>query len=235
MFVSSEVCRKGTNIYVLILVSGLVNDIITYLDNFVFLGSKSADVVILFHAGHKLKSKEFNKGLKLFISRLFEKSQVDSGSARGAVINYGAGAKEVFGLNKYNKKSLLRKAIQNMKPKPYRNSKADLTAALQLLRTKTLSKGGGSRMSEGVPTAVVIVTDMASSSDSNAASQEINNLKNMGVTVFTVGVLKSDNNELLSMVSQPQDTYHQSAKSYFDLVKGDSHVHKISNQILACK
>ncbi|XP_063411126.1 collagen alpha-4(VI) chain-like [Mytilus trossulus] len=195
--------------------------------------SESADVVILFHAGHKLKSKEFNKGLKLFISRLFEKSQVDSGSARGAVINYGAGAKEVFGLNKFNKKSLLRKAIQKMKPKPYRNSKADLTAALQLLRTKTLSKGGGSRMSEGVPTAVVIVTDMASSSDSNAASQEINNLKNMGVTVFTVGVSKSDNNELLSMVSQPQDTYHQSAKSYFDLVKGDSHVHKISNQILA--
>ncbi|CAC5417428.1 COL6A [Mytilus coruscus] len=195
--------------------------------------SESADVVILFHAGHKLKSKEFNKGLKLFISRLFEKAQVDSGSARGAVINYGAAVKEVFGLNKYNKKSLLRKAIQKWKPKPFRNSKADLTAALRLLRTKTLSKTGGARMSEGIPTAVVIVTDMASTSDSNAASQEINNLKNMGVTMFTVGVAKADNNELLSMVSQPQDTYHQSAKSYFDLVKGDSHVHKITNEIRA--
>lgn len=199
----------------------------------VFVDNPKADVVVLFHANNKLKSKEFNKGLELFIYKLFQKAQIDSGEARGAVINYGSSAQEVFGLDKFNTKSALRKEIQKMKPKPYRNSKANLVAGLNLARTRTFTSGRGSRLSEGVPSALIIITDMKSTSNAQVAQREINELKRQGVRVFTVGTYRADESELLSLASSPQDYQH--ARSFNDLVKGNDALDKITNQIRACK
>ena len=187
----------------------------------------------MFHAGHKVSSKEFNKGLEYFISKIFEKAQIDSGEARGALVNYGASASEVFGLSTHKDKKSLRKDVLNMKPKQYRNSNANLGAGLQLVRTKTFTKAEGSRIADGVPGALIVITDMASSSDSNLVAQEVNSLKNMGIKLFTVGIGKADINELESMASQA--TFHQRANKFQDLVKGDNAVDKIRNEILACE
>lgn len=202
---------------------------------FYVVDSESADVVVLFHVGNKVKAKSFNKGLKLFMSKLFEKSQVDAGKARGAFINYGAKAKDLFGLLKYSKKSALRKAIQKWKPKPFRHSKANLAEGLRLARTKTFTKAEGSRLTDGVPSALILITDMRSSSDLNIVSQEANQLKAMGVTLFTVGVDKADSNELISITSRPQNDYHHHSGSFLDLVKDKTVLTKITNQIRACK
>ena len=182
-----------------------------------------------------MKARPFNRGLRQFIYNLFAKAQIDSGHARAAFINYGATAKEIFGLSKYSKKSGVRNAIKKWKAKPFRHSRANLAAGLQLARTKTLSKVGGSRLSNGVPTALILITDMSSTSDVNVVTQEANQLKNMGVTIMTIGVGNADSNELKSITSSPQNDLHQSVGSFLDLVSDKSVGNKVINEIKACE
>lgn len=198
-------------------------------------GNVKADIVVVFHAGHKTKAKEFKNNLLNFLSSLFAKARIDTGDVKVALVNYGLSGKILFNFNKYTKKSDLRKAIRKSSPK-VRNSNANLGDALQLVRTKLFTKQEGSRLQEGVPSAVILVTDMASSKSSYSVQDEANRLKqDVKTTIFTVGVEKADLKELQTISSAPTGNHYQSVSKYKDLVSNKDILTNVLDGIRARK
>ncbi|KAK3083543.1 hypothetical protein FSP39_025167 [Pinctada imbricata] len=180
--------------------------------------SDEADILVIFHSGHKTKAKEFNKRLKVFISNLFAKANIDKGKVRGALINYGAGANVLFDFNKYSKKKDLRGYTRRLRAK-LRSSKSNLLAALKAARTQVFTAAGGARTTQDVPGAVILITDMKANTPLPGIVSEVDELKKQGISFFTLGIGKADTAELQSISSQPVSEYYQKISKYDQLIK----------------
>lgn len=186
---------------------------------------------MVFHASHKTKAKLFKHSLLNFISNLFAKAAVDSGDVKVALVNYGVTGTVLFNFNKYTQKSELRKAIRQTSGK-VRNSNANLGDASHLIRTKLFTKQEGFRVDEGVPSAIILITDMPSSISSYSVQDEMNRIKrDFKTSVFTVGIDKADLKELQTITSTPTRDYFQSVTKYQDLMANKDILANVKNGI----
>ncbi|XP_061165062.1 collagen alpha-6(VI) chain-like [Saccostrea echinata] len=192
-----------------------------------------ADIAVVFHASHKTKAKDFKNNLLNFISSLFAKARIDSGEVRVALVNYGASGKILFNFNKYSKKSDLRKAIRKSSPK-VRNSNANLGDAIHLVRTQLFTKQEGARTEEGVPSAIILITDWPSSRSAYSVQDEVSRLKtDFKTPIFTIGVEKADLKELQKISSTPTGNHFQSVTQYKDLISNRDILTNVVNGIRA--
>lgn len=190
--------------------------------------------MVIFHSGHKTKARDFNKRLKIFISNLFAKANIDKGKVRGALINYGVGANLLFDFNRYNKKKDLRGYIRKLKAK-LRNSNSNLLAALKMARTQVFTAGGGARTTQDVPGAVILITDMKANTPLAGIMSEVEELKKLGISFFTLGIGKADETELQSIANQPVSEYYQKIAKYDELTKNPDVIDHIIRGIYSCK
>ncbi|KAJ8320015.1 hypothetical protein KUTeg_001602 [Tegillarca granosa] len=75
-------------------------------------------------------------------------------------------------------------------------------ATLRHIRTQEFSQRSGSRISQGVPGAIILVTDMPSDSGTIDALDEAELLKRSGISILTVGIGDADRSELSAISSQ---------------------------------
>lgn len=194
-----------------------------------FSGNVKADITVLFHASHKTKAKLFKNSLLNFISSLFAKAAIDSGNVKVALVNYGATGTILFNFNKYTTKSDLRKAIRRSSAK-VRNSNADLGDALHLIRTKLFTEQEGFR--SGIPSFIILLTDLPSSKSSYSVQDEVNRIKrDFKTTIFTVGVEKADLKELQMIASSPTRNHFQSVAKLQDLIANKDILANVRNGI----
>ncbi|XP_021375359.1 uncharacterized protein LOC110464458 isoform X7 [Mizuhopecten yessoensis] len=196
--------------------------------------SREADIAVLFHVGHKTKLRDMNKKLKIYLSNLFAKAKVGPDMLRVALVNYGTATNVLFDFNAHSRKPQVRSAIKTTIKGNLRKSRANLGEALNKIRTELFVQRAGSRIDDGVPAGLIVVTDMVSSDDGFDFEQEMTSLKQMGVTVFGVGVGSSDvHDELRQLTSDPASDYFQAIPTLSDLLASAAPVKNIISRVKA--
>ena len=174
--------------------------------------------------------------MKLFITNLFQKARIAPNKLRVALVNYGSKTNILADFNKYTTKPAVRKNMRSLRAK-LRNSKAYLGKALRTIRSDILTATAGSRLSEGVPTAIIIIADAPATRNRQSVDfvPEVEALKQAGVTIFGVGIGKGDNRELQSIASQPSDVYYQGASLHKEITQNKAFISNIVARARSCK
>lgn len=199
--------------------------------SFFLAGSRKADIAILFHVGHKTKLRDLNKKLKIYLSNLFAKAKITPSTLRVALVNYGTNTQVLFDFNTHSRKPQVRSAMKTSIKGKVRNSRANFGAALHKVRTELFVQSAGSRIAEGVPGGLIIITDMAATPNGYNVVKEITLLKRMGVTVFGVAIGASVHDELRQLTSSPPEDYFQGLLKYNDLMADASPITNIVKRV----
>ncbi|XP_068602082.1 collagen alpha-3(VI) chain [Brachionichthys hirsutus] len=157
---------------------------------------KKADIVFLVDGSINFGKNNFNE-LMLFISNLIDLFFTERDNLRIGLAHYAADVTDVFYLNTYKNRQDIIDAIGRVEYKG--GNKINTGAAIQHVQNVHFTKEKGSRMDEGTPQILMIVTGGNSADDSKTA---ILGLKKKGMRIFAVGVGDTGNElELLASES----------------------------------
>lgn len=132
--------------------------------------------------------------MKDFMIALVTKSDVGPDGVQFGAVKYSDDPTTNFYLNTYSTKSKIIKAIQDDE----RIGGATYTAsALKHSRTLFI-KARGSRMNEGVPQVLIVITD-GKSHDKQELPDEAQKLRDKGIIIYAVGIEAANYDELLMM------------------------------------
>lgn len=134
-----------------------------------------------------------------FVQRMVETLSVDDKKDRVSVVQYSRDASVQFFLNTYTTKGQILNAVRDLRRKggaPLRTGEA-----LQHVRDNVFTASAGSRLQEGVPQILVLLSGARSFDRVDAPASA---LKQLGVSIFTIGSRSSDNSELQKISSGPQ-------------------------------
>ncbi|XP_068577562.1 collagen alpha-3(VI) chain-like, partial [Cebidichthys violaceus] len=127
-----------------------------------------------------------------FIEKVIMKLNVGENKDRVSVVQYSRDAEVHFYLNTYTKKQdivdLVRGGLKHKGGRPLNTG-----AALQYVRDNVFSVSAGSRLLEGVPQVLILLSGGRSSDSVDAPASA---LKEMGVLTFAIGTKRSDRREL---------------------------------------
>ena len=175
----------------------------------VFVGTP-ADV--LFVLGHSVTttSTEFALGLK-FVKDTVGQFKISKSETRVGVLTYGEDPTLQFGFNRYSTVFQVQSAVTRI---IQRNGGSCTGKALNYVREYVF---GNSHKRIGVKKVVVLITDNQSS-DFEFTHKEATWLKNVGVTVFAIGVgEKIATGELTSIACSPEYEYTVNVNEYSSL------------------
>ncbi|MBN3291429.1 CO6A3 protein, partial [Polypterus senegalus] len=155
------------------------------------------DIVFLFDGTNDARNAL--PAIREFIRRIANNLEVEEDKVRIAVVQYSDDAKTHFKLNTYKTQKAVVNAVRSMKPKGGTILKTG--AALQFVKDNVLSTSAGSRVQEGVPQLLIVLSGGKSADDVAAPSKA---LKRKGVKTLSIGMKNVDKSELLTLSSSPE-------------------------------
>lgn len=158
------------------------------------------DVVFLIDGTTKMRT-EF-PAIRDMVQRVVEKLDVGLDNVRVSVVQYSDDPKREFLLNEYSTKDEVRQAIRRMRSKG--GNQLNTGQALEFVSKNIYQRSAGSRVEEGVPQFLILVTGGKSNDD---VSGPANQLKLSHVAPLAVGAHNADAEELKLISFSPELTY----------------------------
>lgn len=132
----------------------------------------------------------------VFISNLIDLFFTERDNLRIGLAHYASEVTDVFYLDTYKNRKDIKDAIGRTEYKG--GNKINTAAAIRHVQDVHFTKERGSRLDEGTPQILMVVTGGKSAPDSKEAALE---LKNKGVKIFAVGI-GTTQNDLESIASE---------------------------------
>ncbi|XP_067843005.1 collagen alpha-3(VI) chain-like [Heptranchias perlo] len=161
---------------------------------------ESADLIFLIDGSVNVGSDNFQY-IRDFIVNFIDNLDIGPDRFQIGVIQYSDEPVTKFYLNTYSTKTEVLDAVKRLQLKG--GDEINTGAAVQFLVDNHLIESAGSRASERVPQAVVIITSSESSDDINQAELL---LKQGSIYSFTIGRRGADTVELLQLATDPSFT-----------------------------
>ncbi|KAM8858169.1 collagen alpha-3(VI) chain-like [Synchiropus picturatus] len=150
------------------------------------------DVVFLLDSSDRMQNQ--HQAMIGFVERLVEKLNVHQDNDRVSVVQYSEEPAIEFLLNAYRSKQNVLNALRNLQHRGGKHLKTG--EALKYTRENVFTPSSGSRIQEGVPQILVVLTGERSRDDVRNSAQ---NLREMGVDAYVVGTKTADAVELQSI------------------------------------
>ncbi|XP_006038702.1 collagen alpha-6(VI) chain [Alligator sinensis] len=151
------------------------------------------DIVFVIDGSGSIDETEY-KTMKDFMISLVRKSDVGPDGVQFGAVKYSDDPTTNFYLNTYSTKSEIIKAIQDDE----RIGGATYTASALKHSHTLFIKVRGSRMNEGVPQVLIVITD-GESNDKQELPDEAQKLRDKGIIIYAVGIEAANYDELLMM------------------------------------
>uniref|UniRef100_A0A673KH63 Collagen alpha-3(VI) chain-like n=1 Tax=Sinocyclocheilus rhinocerous TaxID=307959 RepID=A0A673KH63_9TELE len=158
------------------------------------------DVVFLIDGTTKMRT-EF-PAIRDMVQRVVEKLDVGLDNVRVSVVQYSDDPNLEFLLNEHSTKDEVRQAIRRMRSKG--GNQLNTGQALEYVSKNIYQRSAGSRVEEGVPQFLILVTGGKSNDD---VSGPANQLKSSRVAPLAVGAHNADEEELKLISFSPELTY----------------------------
>ncbi|XP_069790511.1 collagen alpha-3(VI) chain-like isoform X2 [Narcine bancroftii] len=161
------------------------------------LPQNKADIVFILDGSINIGRQNFPR-LTEFVANIADATSIDDGLIQVGVVQYNSDATNEFFLNSFQLRKDVLEAIRNIE---YKGGRALNTgSAFRFVKNNQFIKSRGSRMEEGVPQIVFLITGGKSDDDAIAAARE---LKNAQFKIITVGVENADVHEISQVASAP--------------------------------
>ncbi|XDV30522.1 hypothetical protein PO909_033432, partial [Leuciscus waleckii] len=166
------------------------------------------DVVFLLDGSDGTRSSF--PAMRDFVERMVERLNVSEKGDHVSVVQYSRDPEAHFYLNTYSRKEDVLDTLRGLMHKGGRP--LNTGAALQYVRDNVFTASSGSRLVEGVPQLLILLSDGKSFDkvDTPASS-----LKELGVLIFAIGSRSSDSRELQKISNEP--SYALSVSDFADL------------------
>ncbi|XP_031661815.1 uncharacterized protein LOC109870641 isoform X2 [Oncorhynchus kisutch] len=163
-------------------------------------GGEKRDVVFLIDGTTAVRS-EF-PAIRDMIGRVVEKLDVGLDRVRVSVVQYSDDAKTEFLLNEHSTKDEVRQATRKIQSRG--GNRLNTGRALDWVSKNIYQRSAGSRIEEGVPQFLILVTGGKSNDD---VSGPANQLKTNLVAPLAIGAKNADPNELRQISLKPEFAY----------------------------
>lgn len=158
------------------------------------------DVVFLID-GTYARRNEF-PAIREMIGRVVDQLDVGLDRVRVSVVQYSDDAKQEFLLNEYSTKSEVRQAVSRIRSKG--GNELNTGRALEWVTRNIYRRSAGSRVEEGVPQFLILVTGGRSTDD---VSRQAEQLKRNNVAPVAIGSRNADPVELRQISLRPELVY----------------------------
>lgn len=129
--------------------------------------------------------------MREFIKRFVDTMPIGPDQVQIGVAQFGSTPRLEMDLNSYGTRELLTAALGRIKPRP--GQTVNIGAALDFVRTNMLRADKGSRIQQGVPQLMLLLTSKKSS---DSVDQPAEALQRMGVLTLAAGSKSADEEEL---------------------------------------
>ena len=192
--------------------------------NLSVLDRGEADVAIALHVAKNVKIRDIKKVLVPFLAELVSAADVDSGAVRFSITVFGADAQVQFTFDKFDNEKKLLKALKRLKPKLIRTGVSNHEKMFDVLTNSVYVEASGDRPQ--VPNVLILMTDQKSIGDNQRALESANALKAAGTKIFTIGLKRADQSQLVGIASDPAED-----NSYFGTVYADLNTDELKNKL----
>uniref|UniRef100_A0A671W0B6 Collagen type XIV alpha 1 chain n=1 Tax=Sparus aurata TaxID=8175 RepID=A0A671W0B6_SPAAU len=168
------------------------------LDQFVCRTEAIADIVILVDGSWSIGRLNFRL-VRMFLENLVNAFDVGIDKTRIGLAQYSGDPRIEWHLNTFSTKDTVIDAVKNL---PYKGGNTLTGLALTYILENCFRPESGSRV--GIPKIGILITDGKSQDDVIPPAES---LRNAGVELFAIGVKNADENELLSIASEPANTH----------------------------
>ncbi|XP_074514579.1 collagen alpha-3(VI) chain isoform X4 [Sebastes fasciatus] len=176
-------------------------------------GGEKRDVVFLIDGTTAVRS-EF-PSIREMIRRVVEKLDVGLDKVRISVVQYSDDPKQEFLLNEFSTKDEVRQAVTRLKSKG--GNRLNTGRALEWVYRNIYQRSAGSRIEDGVPQFLILVTGGKSADDVSTAADQ---LKRNQVAPLAIGSRNADPDELRQIALKPELVY--TVQSFQQLSKVES-------------
>ncbi|KAG7475312.1 collagen alpha-1(XIV) chain isoform X1 [Solea senegalensis] len=167
-------------------------------DQFVCHTEAIADIVILVDGSWSIGRLNFRL-VRNFLENLVNAFDVGIDKTRIGLAQYSGDPRIEWHLNTFSTKEAVIDAVKNL---PYKGGNTLTGLALSYIKENCFKPESGSRV--GVPKIGILITDGKSQDDVIPPSES---LRSSGIELFAIGVKNADENELLSIASEPENTH----------------------------
>uniref|UniRef100_A0A671W3N6 Collagen type XIV alpha 1 chain n=1 Tax=Sparus aurata TaxID=8175 RepID=A0A671W3N6_SPAAU len=171
---------------------------ISGVDQFVCRTEAIADIVILVDGSWSIGRLNFRL-VRMFLENLVNAFDVGIDKTRIGLAQYSGDPRIEWHLNTFSTKDTVIDAVKNL---PYKGGNTLTGLALTYILENCFRPESGSRV--GIPKIGILITDGKSQDDVIPPAES---LRNAGVELFAIGVKNADENELLSIASEPANTH----------------------------
>ncbi|XP_073341494.1 collagen alpha-1(XIV) chain-like [Pagrus major] len=171
---------------------------ISGVDQFVCRTEAIADIVILVDGSWSIGRLNFRL-VRMFLENLVNAFDVGIDKTRIGLAQYSGDPRIEWHLNSFSTKDTVIDAVKNL---PYKGGNTLTGLALTYILENCFRPESGSRA--GIPKIGILITDGKSQDDVIPPAES---LRNAGVELFAIGVKNADENELLSIASEPANTH----------------------------
>lgn len=166
------------------------------------------DVVFLLDGSDGTRSSF--PAMRDFVERMVERLNVSEKSDHVSVVQYSRDPEAHFYLNTYSRKEDVLDTLRGLRHKGGRP--LNTGAALQYVRDNVFTASSGSRLVEGVPQLLILLSGGKSFDNVDTPASS---LKELGVLIFAIGSRSSDSRELQKISHEP--SYALSVGDFTDL------------------
>uniref|UniRef100_S4RPX8 VWFA domain-containing protein n=1 Tax=Petromyzon marinus TaxID=7757 RepID=S4RPX8_PETMA len=159
-----------------------------------------ADIVFLIDGSWSIGNINFQQ-MRSFLYTLVEGLDVAPDKVRVGMAQYSGDARTEFLMNTYADKASL---LNYLKTLPYKGGNTKTGLGIEFLMQNHLTDAAGSRKAQNVPQVVIIITDGKSQDDVAGPAVK---MRNMGASVYAIGIKDADISELGQMASSPASKF----------------------------
>lgn len=172
--------------------------------------AKVADIVFVIDQSGSIGTANFQL-VRMFVHSIVSGLDVGQNRVRVGVVLYNDKPEALVYLNTFKNKQNLLNFIQIL---PYVGGGTKTGAALNFTLQSVFTKESGSRTNTGVQQVAVVITDGESQDSVREAAAS---LRRSGVIVYSVGVDKANETELIQIASHPPKEHVFIVKSFAEL------------------
>ncbi|XP_066547409.1 collagen alpha-6(VI) chain isoform X2 [Amia ocellicauda] len=160
----------------------------------------TADFVFLVDSSTSIGETDFEQ-VRDFLYNFVDGLEIGVNKVRVGLAQYSDEVHQEFLLSQYSTKKPMLDYIQNL---VYRTGSTYTGKALEFIKTQYFTEAAGSRANKGVPQIAIVITDGESADKVIEPARE---LRQLGVTIFVIGIGTADYKELQEIANRPTDNY----------------------------